>query len=78
MAYWLTLYGNLSKVEFSASLIKLISYFLSNRKFSVSVKGEMSTPRIMQAGISQGSVLSPTLFHMYINYTPPPKLLVYI
>jgi hypothetical protein len=60
----------LSKMNFSASLIKLLSSFLSTRKFSVSVDGEMSTPRIMNAGVPQGSVLSPTLFNMYINNTP--------
>jgi hypothetical protein len=57
-------------MDFSASLIKLISSFLSNRKFSVSVEGEMSTPRIMKAGVPQGFVLSPTLFNMYINDRP--------
>jgi hypothetical protein len=57
-------------MNFPASLIKLISSFLSNRKFSVSVEGEMSTPRIMKAGVLQGSALSPTLFNMYINDTP--------
>jgi hypothetical protein len=57
-------------MEFSASSIKFISSFLSNRKLSVSVEGEMSTPRIMKAGVPQGSVLSPTLFNMYINDTP--------
>jgi hypothetical protein len=41
--------------------------FLSQRKFSVSVEGEMSTPRKMRAGVSQGSVLSPTLYNKYIN-----------
>jgi hypothetical protein len=56
--------------KLSASLIKLISSFLSNRKLSVSVEGEMSTPRIMKAGVPQGSALSPTLFNMYINDTP--------
>jgi hypothetical protein len=60
----------LSKMNFSASLIKLISSFLSNRKFSVSVEGEISTPQIMKVGVPQGSVLSPTLFNMYINDTP--------
>jgi hypothetical protein len=62
----------LSKMNFSASLIKLISTFLSNRKFSVSVEGEVSTPRIMKAGVPQGSVLSPTLFNIYVNDTTPP------
>jgi hypothetical protein len=52
----------LSKMHFSTSLIKIISSFLSNRKFRVSVEGEMSAPREMQAGVSQGSVLSPTLY----------------
>jgi retron-type reverse transcriptase len=41
--------------------------FLSQRKFRVSVEGEMSTPREMQAGVPQGSVLSPTLFNLYID-----------
>jgi retron-type reverse transcriptase len=60
----------LSKLEFSINLIKLISSFLSQRKFRVSVEGEMSTAREMQAGMPQGSVLSPTLYNIYINDTP--------
>jgi hypothetical protein len=51
----------LSKLEFSTSLIKLISSFLSQQKFKFSVEGEMSTPREMKAGVPQGSVLTPTL-----------------
>jgi hypothetical protein len=62
----------LSKLECSTSLIKLISSFLSQRKFIVSVEREMSTPREMRAGLPQSSVLSPTLYNMYIrvNYAP--------
>jgi hypothetical protein len=36
----------------------------------VSVVGEMSTPREMQAGVPQGSVLSPTLYNIYVNDHP--------
>jgi hypothetical protein len=57
----------LSKLEFSTNLKKLLGSYLSHREFRVSVEGEMSTPRVMQAGVPQGSVLSPTLFNMYIN-----------
>jgi hypothetical protein len=63
----------LSKLEFLASFIKLIGSFLSQRKFRVSVDGEMSTPMIMQAGVPQGSVLSPSLFNMYINDAPQTR-----
>jgi hypothetical protein len=61
----------LPKLQFSTSLIKLISSFLSQRKFRVSVGGEISTSRYMQAGVPQGSVLTPTLYNLYINDTPP-------
>jgi hypothetical protein len=60
----------LSKLDFSVSLIRLISSFLYKRKFFVLVENEMSTPRIMKAGVPQGCVLSPTLFNMYVNDTP--------
>jgi hypothetical protein len=60
----------LSKLDFSVSLIKLISPFLYKKKLFVSVENEMSTPRIMKAWVPQGSVLSPTLFNMYVDDTP--------
>jgi hypothetical protein len=59
----------LSKLQFSTSLIKLISSFLSQRKFRISVEGEMSTSRYMRTEVPQGSVLSPTLYNLYFNYT---------
>jgi hypothetical protein len=61
----------LSKLKFPTNLIKLINSYLTNRKFRVSVEGELSTPREMQAGVPQGSVLAPTFYSLYINDTPP-------
>jgi hypothetical protein len=60
----------LSKLEFSISFIKLINFFLSQRKFSVSVNGEMSTPKKNASRGAQASVLSPTMYNMYINNAP--------
>jgi hypothetical protein len=60
----------LSSSKLSISLIKLISSFLSKRKFRVSVEGKMYTPRDIQAGVPQGSILSPTLYSIYINDQP--------
>jgi hypothetical protein len=61
----------ISELQFSTSFIKLSS-FLSKQKFRVSAEGEMSTPRYMQAGVPQGSVLSLTLYTLYFNDSPPP------
>jgi hypothetical protein len=60
----------LSKLQFSTSLIKFIGSFLLQRKFRVSVEGEMSTPRYMQAGVPRSSVLPPTQYNLYIIVTP--------
>jgi hypothetical protein len=57
----------LSKLNFLTRMTKLINSFLLQRKFIVSVEGEMSTPRRMKAGVPQGSVLSPTLYNI-TNY----------
>jgi hypothetical protein len=67
---WLTgLLYTLSKLDFPFRLIKLISIFLSNRQFWVSLGGVMPTPKMIQAEVPQGSVLSSTLYNMYINDT---------
>jgi hypothetical protein len=57
-----------------SSLIKLIAFFLTGRKFEVLVEGEFSAPRKIIAGVSQGSVLAPILHSLYINDAPlPPR-----
>jgi hypothetical protein len=50
--------------------MKLISSFLSNRKFRVIVEGELSMPRDIQVGMPQGSVLAPILCSLCIDDTP--------
>jgi hypothetical protein len=57
----------LSKLEFSTSLIMLISSFHSQRKFIISVEGEMSTPREMKAGVPQGCILCSTLYNLILK-----------
>jgi hypothetical protein len=54
----------LSELKYSISLIKFINSFLSQRKFRVSVEGELSTPRDIQAGVQQGSVLFSTFYSL--------------
>jgi hypothetical protein len=61
----------LSELYFSVSTIKLIISLLSNRTFMVTTEGEMSIPREMKAGLSQGSVLATTMYSLYMYDTPP-------
>lgn len=51
MAYW---------------MLPLIKNFLANRKFQVKLNNANSLVRKVRAGIPQGSVLSPTLFNIYL------------
>jgi hypothetical protein len=61
---------NLHPLQFSINLVKLIISFFSQRKFRVSVEHELSTPRDIQAGVPQGSLLSPTLYSLSITDAP--------
>jgi hypothetical protein len=58
----------LSTMDFSPNLIRLNSSFLSQRKFSVSMQGEMSMLRYINAGVSQGSGLSATIYNLYMKH----------
>jgi hypothetical protein len=61
----------LTELNFSTRIIKLISSFLLQRKFRVSVEGEMSTPRCIQAEVHK--VLScPSLYTTCKLMIPPP------
>jgi hypothetical protein len=64
---------NSSGLELSTSFIKLIASFLTGRKFEVLVEGKLSTPRKIAAGVSQGSVLAPVLYSLYITDAPTTR-----
>ena len=48
-------------------LPRYIQKFLQERRFKVSVNGELSEECVQEAGVSQGSILSVTLFAIKIN-----------
>ena len=82
------LLAKLPAYGFTPSFCKLISNFLSNRFISVVVDGATSASFLVSSGVPQGSVLSPTLFLLFINmiffmllplmFTPLPMFQPYI
>ena len=54
----------------SGQIFGLISSFLSNRWLWVVLDGNSSQEHAVNAGFPQGSILSPTLFLLYINDFP--------
>ena len=61
------LLAKLPAYGFTPPLCNLISSFLSNRFISVVVDGATSAPFPISSGVPQGSVISPTLFLLFIN-----------
>ena len=61
------LISKLPSFGFYPSLCSFISSFLSDRSIAVVVDGHCSSPKSINSGVPQGSVLSPTLFLIFIN-----------
>lgn len=62
----------LVKFGFPIYIVKLVKSFLEDRMFSVSINGTLSAPKNIPAGAPQGSVLSPTLYNIFIADMPIP------
>ena len=55
---------------FSREVIDWYESYLSSRKFHVNVHDKFSTSVDLRCGFSQGSILGPLLFLLYINHMP--------
>ncbi len=60
-------------LHISTGLIQLINSFLTDRTVSFRVEDELSQPLTLPVGTPQGSVLSPTLFLLWVNDIPKPS-----
>ena len=47
--------------------LQMIYSYLKNRKQSVKMKGVISWLKVILAGVTQGSLLGPLLFNIFIN-----------
>lgn len=52
------------------ALTQLVASFLTKRSFRIKLNGSRSTERRLSAGVPQGSLLSPTLFSIYVRDLP--------
>ena len=57
----------LKQDSISGNLLDTITNFLNSRKQSVTSNGQFSSWTSIEAGVTQGSILGPLLFSIYIN-----------
>ena len=61
--------------HFPSTIIKWLSQFLDGRTAQVRVRQHLSASFQLNAGVRQGSAISPLLYIIFTKDTPPPRLL---
>ena len=70
MIDYVTLLSKLEAYKLDRSTLLWFKSYLTNRTQLVSFNGQTSTVRTITAGVSQGSILGPLLFVMFIETYP--------
>ena len=60
----------MSTLRFPLFLLKIVDSFLTHRRFKVAIGNTFSTVMESLVGVPQGSVISPTLFNVYVHDIP--------
>ena len=67
------LIDGLTLLNFSSYVVHTISSYLRGRTFEASFQTATSSRRGMRAGVTQGGLISPGLFSLYVNEMPTPS-----
>lgn len=62
----------MSQLNFPTHILKIVQSFLNDRESFVQIRNAKSPNFRVIAGVPQGSILSPTLFNIYLNDIPTP------
>ena len=73
-----TLIRKLLQTNIPCTLIKFIANYTKGHKAYTTYRNHTSSKRQFKAGVTQGCVLSPTLFNIYTADIPPPRAAVQV
>ena len=68
-----TLIRKLLQTNIPGTIIRFIANYIKGRKAYTTYRNHTSSQRQFKTGITQGGVLSPTLFNIYTADIPPPR-----